>query len=391
LGLNFGRLTRLLALAERLKTEGHVVLVAARDIQAATRVPGPAGIPFVQAPLLAQGIPLEHRPASYADVLLTQGWLDKSLLSGLVYAWLALFRLFRAERLVLAELRQRTREFAARVVLTDLGEVASIVLGATRACGGVRMSVRSAALALVIGLASITLAQAKSPPSAPPPRYSAGQIGEMFERPATDEQLLRNLKVAFDKGLIAEPAFAANANLLRIFAGLSVSRKPQPPVGNRVDEMSIVVTVDDSHLPRMTVTLSQWLGKFDEAGKAAFGPPARIIRVGHLDIDFPARGRATVADVRRVFDKETQAILANEWVSESDTDPVRPSKGYLFYGDPRDAQFVQAALDRKRAVFFLDTPDPKRPPHAKMSLLEWAHTILETDTVAHLSLYVPVP
>jgi UDP:flavonoid glycosyltransferase YjiC (YdhE family) len=101
LGLNFGHLTRLLALAERLKAEGHVVLVATRDIQAATRVLGPAGIPFVQAPLLARGIPLEHRPGSYADVLLSQGWIDKSLLSGLVYAWLALFRLFRPERLVL--------------------------------------------------------------------------------------------------------------------------------------------------------------------------------------------------------------------------------------------------------------------------------------------------
>jgi hypothetical protein len=68
LGLNLGHLTRLLPLAERLKAEGHSVLVATRDIQAAIGVLAPAGIPFIPAPHLPKGIALDHRPAGYADV-----------------------------------------------------------------------------------------------------------------------------------------------------------------------------------------------------------------------------------------------------------------------------------------------------------------------------------
>jgi hypothetical protein len=40
LGLNVGHLTRLLPVAERLKADGHSVLVATRDIQAAAMVLG---------------------------------------------------------------------------------------------------------------------------------------------------------------------------------------------------------------------------------------------------------------------------------------------------------------------------------------------------------------
>jgi UDP:flavonoid glycosyltransferase YjiC (YdhE family) len=101
LGLNLGHLTRLLPIAQGLKTEGHTVLVATRDIQAAARVLGPAGIAFVQAPHLPNGIPLAHRAAGYVDIVLSQGWSDGSTLHGLTHAWLNLFRLYNPERLVL--------------------------------------------------------------------------------------------------------------------------------------------------------------------------------------------------------------------------------------------------------------------------------------------------
>ena len=101
LGLNLGHLTRLLPVAQRLKADGHVVLVATRDIQAAATVLGPAGIPFVQAPHLSKGIPLAHRPAGYADILLSQGWSDCPTLHGLTHAWLNLLRLYNPDRLLL--------------------------------------------------------------------------------------------------------------------------------------------------------------------------------------------------------------------------------------------------------------------------------------------------
>jgi len=78
LGLNLGHLARLLPVAQQLRSDGHVVLVAARDLQAAATVLGPAGIPFVQAPHLPKGIALAHRATGYADILLSQGWSDPS-------------------------------------------------------------------------------------------------------------------------------------------------------------------------------------------------------------------------------------------------------------------------------------------------------------------------
>ena len=101
LGLNLGHLTRLLPITQRLQADGHTVLVATRDIQAAARVLAPAHIPFVQAPHLPQGIPLAHRAAGYADILLSQGWSDGATLHALTHAWLNLFRLYNPDRLLL--------------------------------------------------------------------------------------------------------------------------------------------------------------------------------------------------------------------------------------------------------------------------------------------------
>jgi UDP:flavonoid glycosyltransferase YjiC (YdhE family) len=77
------------------------VLAAVRDIPAASSVLGPADIPFVQAPFHTQGIRLPHRLAGYADILLTQGWADRSALWGLVHSWLNLFELFEPHMVVL--------------------------------------------------------------------------------------------------------------------------------------------------------------------------------------------------------------------------------------------------------------------------------------------------
>jgi UDP:flavonoid glycosyltransferase YjiC (YdhE family) len=101
LGLNLGHLTRLLPVAQKLKADGHVVLAAVRDIQAAAMVLGPAGIPFVQAPHLPKGIPLSHRATGYADILLSQGWSDKTALWGLTHGWLNVFRMFKPDKLIL--------------------------------------------------------------------------------------------------------------------------------------------------------------------------------------------------------------------------------------------------------------------------------------------------
>jgi hypothetical protein len=101
LGLNLRHLNRLLPVAQKLKSEGRIVRAAVRGVQGAAKVLGAAGIPFIQAPHLPRRLPLDHRPTGYAEVLLCQGWGDKSRLWGLTQAWLNIFQLFRPDKLLL--------------------------------------------------------------------------------------------------------------------------------------------------------------------------------------------------------------------------------------------------------------------------------------------------
>jgi hypothetical protein len=96
LGSNLGHLSRLLPVAVELRKRGHEVLVAVRDVRVATEVLSPSGIPFVQAPRVAEELQNLRHPASYADVLFHQGWGNSASLWGAVQAWGNLLRLATA-------------------------------------------------------------------------------------------------------------------------------------------------------------------------------------------------------------------------------------------------------------------------------------------------------
>jgi UDP:flavonoid glycosyltransferase YjiC (YdhE family) len=101
MGSNLGHLSRLLPVARELKVRGHRVLVAARDVALAASVLGPAGIPFIQAPLPTVAEKTGAQPASYADLLRAQGWGDSVQLWALVHAWANLWEMFSPEAVVL--------------------------------------------------------------------------------------------------------------------------------------------------------------------------------------------------------------------------------------------------------------------------------------------------
>ncbi len=103
LGRNLGHLSRIRPLADRLKAHGHVVLVAARDLGCAAHTLAPAGLAFVQAPICPPS-PVPHagaKLASYADILLHQGWGEASHLVGLMQAWINLIRMYAPDAIVL--------------------------------------------------------------------------------------------------------------------------------------------------------------------------------------------------------------------------------------------------------------------------------------------------
>ncbi len=101
LGYNLGHLSRLRPIAARLRERGHSVLVASRDLAGAARVLPPAGVPFVAAPQAPVIEGPDPHLASYAEILLRQGWGEISQLAGILHAWLNLLRMFSPEVVIL--------------------------------------------------------------------------------------------------------------------------------------------------------------------------------------------------------------------------------------------------------------------------------------------------
>jgi len=91
----------LLPIAVGLRKRGHEVMVAARDVGLATEILGPSGIRFVQAPGIPGMLKSGTQPASFADLMLMQGWERPAVLWGLVQAWGNALSLFRSTVVVL--------------------------------------------------------------------------------------------------------------------------------------------------------------------------------------------------------------------------------------------------------------------------------------------------
>lgn len=100
LGANYGHLARDLPVAENLRAAGHNVIFAVRDTRVAAELLGPRGFVFMQAPVSlypSEGI---QAPASYAEILLAEGWGDRISLFGRTKAWLNLVSLVRPDVIV---------------------------------------------------------------------------------------------------------------------------------------------------------------------------------------------------------------------------------------------------------------------------------------------------
>lgn len=95
LGGNYGHLTRLLPMARQLRAAGHEVTFAVRDTKVAGVLLTAESFEYVQAPLFIDRVALRRPPASYAELLLAEGYGSEPSLVGRVNAWLALYRLLR--------------------------------------------------------------------------------------------------------------------------------------------------------------------------------------------------------------------------------------------------------------------------------------------------------
>lgn len=97
LGANLGHIARCTQIADALAAHGHQVVFALRNTAAARRYL--SGKAFAQAPLpiAAKRHPA---PASYAEILLGEGYADPDILYGLLSAWGNLLRMVSADDVI---------------------------------------------------------------------------------------------------------------------------------------------------------------------------------------------------------------------------------------------------------------------------------------------------
>lgn len=99
MGANYGHLNRLAPIANAKIASGDQVLFAVRDRDIALQVLAPLNIDYVQAPLLPLGSPADA-PANFAEILLASGYDHQEALFHVVGRWLALFKQFQPEIVV---------------------------------------------------------------------------------------------------------------------------------------------------------------------------------------------------------------------------------------------------------------------------------------------------
>ena len=123
LGANYGYISQFLPIARKLRSNGHEVLLAVRELHHAQRMMTDSDIPTVQAPLwlpTVNGLP--EPPLNYAEMLLRFGYHDPQSLSGLVSAWRTMLKIFDADAIVVSH--APTALLAARTL-----DISSAALG----------------------------------------------------------------------------------------------------------------------------------------------------------------------------------------------------------------------------------------------------------------------
>jgi UDP:flavonoid glycosyltransferase YjiC (YdhE family) len=100
LGANMGHIDRMLITARALRSRGHEVTFALKDLARAHARVVLDGFPVVQSPLWLPRMVHPPKLVNFSAVLAAAGWLDGPGLAGLLSAWRSLFDLARPDLLV---------------------------------------------------------------------------------------------------------------------------------------------------------------------------------------------------------------------------------------------------------------------------------------------------
>lgn len=101
LGLGFGHLSPYLEIVRALRSKGHEIIFAARDVENADRVFAREGVPILQAPISMRPVTNPYRITfNYAQLMHNNGFAEVTDLFGRVKAWQHTYRYVRPDVMV---------------------------------------------------------------------------------------------------------------------------------------------------------------------------------------------------------------------------------------------------------------------------------------------------
>lgn len=123
--------------------------------------------------------------------------------------------------------------------------------------------------------------------------YTQSDLQAMFDRPGNTDDLLRNLKLAWERGLLLQPAFYEEAAQLKFFNGSEVTWKEPDHFYKVPDTDYVFGNVDSKAVSKLTI-------HFESRCSIT-----RADMVGFLEIATDSGPPITLKTVRSVFGHET--------------------------------------------------------------------------------------
>ena len=97
LGANMGHIDRMLVSARELRTRGHTVAFALRDLSRAHARVALEGFPMLQSPIWLPPLTKPPHQGNYSAVLAAAGWMNAPGLAALLVAWQELYALWQPD------------------------------------------------------------------------------------------------------------------------------------------------------------------------------------------------------------------------------------------------------------------------------------------------------
>jgi hypothetical protein len=183
----------------------------------------------------------------------------------------------------------------------------------------------SIAFVLILDVPALLLAAEPEQSTPTAHNYSVREIKGMFHRPKNVEQLLRNMKLAYDRNLLVQPTFFYEAVLKEFFNGAAISWS----------NSGQVVELDDHIFPGMTIRVHHT--DIPMAGHNAAGPPhdhvpAHSESHNYLEVETGSTVVITVRQVKNAFGAEFQEKMDTGFETDGHSH-IPTTKGVLEYSN----------------------------------------------------------